>query len=256
MLLAIDIGNTSVALAAFDGARIAARLRLPSDREPGAEAYGELITAGLRDHQVEASAVAAAVLSSTVPVLAEAVGGACRLAFGVDPVVVGAEVQAGVPIRYDDPTQVGPDRILHAVAAVHRYTPPVIVVDCGTALVFDAIGRDGAYLGGSIAPGIGIAAGALSAAAAMLHHVELAAPPSGSVIGRNTADGMQAGIFYGYAEMLRGMVRRFKEEIGDDATVIATGGYADGIAAASGCVDVIEPDLNFEALRLIYEANK
>ncbi len=255
MLLAIDIGNTSVAVAAFDGPTIAARFRLASDGELGAEEYAERIEADLRACGVELAAVDGAVLSSTVPVIAEAVSGACQHSFGVEPVVVSAEVQAGVPIRYDDPTAVGPDRILHAVAAVHRHTPPVVVVDFGTALVFDAVGREGDYLGGTIAPGIGISAQALFDGAAMLNRVEVTAPPSGSVIGRNTVDGMQAGMFYGYVEMVRGMVRRFKEEIGDDATVIATGGYANEIAAAAGCVDAIEPDLNFEALRLVYEAN-
>ena len=255
MLLAIDIGNTSVAGALFDGDSIAARFRLASERDLPTEAYGERIEAELSACGIEAVAVDGAVLSSTVPVIGEAVRGACERSFGVEPLVVSADLQAGVPIGYDDPTAVGPDRILHAVAAVHRHTPPVVVVDFGTALVFDAVGRDGDYLGGTIAPGIGISAQALFDGAAMLNRVEVTAPPSGGVIGRNTVDGMQAGMFYGYVEMVRGMVRRFKEEIGDDATVIATGGYANEIAAAAGCVDAIEPDLNFEALRLVYEAN-
>ena len=255
MLLAIDIGNTSIAVGVFDGPTIAARFRLASDRETSAEAYAERLAAELRSCGIDPHTVHGAALSSTVPVLAAAVGGACERAFGVTPVVASAEVQAGVPIRYDDPAAVGPDRILHAVAAVHRHAPPVIVVDFGTALVFDAVGREGDYLGGTIAPGIGISAQALFDGAAMLNRVEVAPPASGSVIGRNTADGMRAGMFYGYVEMVRGMVRRFKEEIGDDATVIATGGYANEIAAATGCVDAIEPDLNFEALRLVYEAN-
>ncbi|MCY3656522.1 MAG: type III pantothenate kinase [Chloroflexi bacterium] len=255
MLLAIDIGNTSIAAGVFDGDALMTRFRLASDREMDAEICATHIAAELGAGGIDPGSVEGAVLSSTVPVLATAVGEACRQLFDVEPVMVSAERQAGVPILYDDPGAVGPDRILHAVAAVHRHTPPVIVVDFGTALVFDAVGRDGAYLGGTIAPGIGISARALFDGAAMLNDVEVAAPPAGSVIGRNTADGMQAGMFYGYVEMVRGMVRRFKEEIGDDATVIATGGYANEIAAASGCVDAIEPDLNFEALRLVYEAN-
>ena len=255
MLLAIDIGNTSIAAAAFDGPAIAARIRLASDRDATAETHAARLAAALRDAGVAPEAIDGAVLSSTVPVLSDAVGAACGLAFGVEPLVVSAEVQAGVPIRYDDPAAVGPDRILHAVAASRLHAPPAIVVDFGTALVFDAVGRDGAYLGGSIAPGVGIASRALSDAAARLPEVEASPPESGSVIGRNTADAMRAGTFYGYVEMVRGMVRRFKEELGDDATVIATGGYANGIAAAAGCVDAIEPDLNFEALRLVHEAN-
>ena len=255
MLLTIDIGNTSIAAAVFDGDALTARFRLASDREIDAGVCAAHIAAELGAAGVDPAAIEGVVLSSTVPVLQTAVGEACRRICGVEPLVVSAETQAGVPIRYDDPSAVGPDRILHAVAAVHRHTPPVIVVDFGTALVFDAVGRDGAYLGGTIAPGIGISARALFDGAAMLNDVEVTAPPSGSVIGRNTVDGMQAGMFYGYVEMVRGMVRRFKEEIGDDATVIATGGDANEIAAATGCVDAIEPDLNFEALRVVYEAN-
>ena len=255
MLLAIDIGNTSVAAAVFDGPAIAARFRLASDRAADAAAYADRIAAALRDAGASPAAIGGAVLSSTVPVLTEAVGASCSLAFGVEPLVVSAEVQAGVPIRYDDPAAVGPDRVLHAVAGARLHAPPVIVIDFGTALVFDAVGREGEYLGGTIAPGVAVSARALADAAARLPEFEVVPPESGSVIGRNTADGMRAGTFYGYVEMVRGMVRRFKEELGDDATVIATGGYANGIAAAAGCVDAIEPDLNFEALRLVHEAN-
>ena len=255
MLLAIDIGNTSAAMGVFEGSDLRARFRLASDHDMGVEGYKGLIEAQLRNQGVPPEAVRAAVMSSTVPSIAKAIGAACQRAFGVEPLVVSAELQAGVPIDYDDPAAVGPDRVLHAVAAVHRYSPPVIVVDFGTALVFDAVSREGHYLGGSIAPGIGISAQALFDRAAMLRHVEVQPPPGGSVIGRNTVHAMQAGMFYGYVEMVRGMVRRFKEELGDDATVIATGGYANEIAAATGCVDTIDPDLNFEALRLVYEAN-
>ena len=129
-------------------------------------------------------------------------------------------------------------------------------MDLGTALVFDAISREGDYLGGAIAPGVGVAAGALFSRAAMLHRVSIERPGIEGVVGRNTVHSMQSGIFYGYAEMVSGMVRRFKDELGDDATVIATGGYARGIAEEAGCFDAIEDDLNLEGLRLVYEANQ
>ena len=177
--------NTSIAAGVFDGDTLTTRFRIASDREMDADECAAHIAAELSAGGVDPGGVDGAVLSSTVPVLATAVGDACRRIFGVEPVVVSAERQAGVPILYDDPGAVGPDRILHAVAAVHRHTPPVIVVDFGTALVFDAVGRDGAYLGGTIAPGIGISAQALFDGAAMLNDVEVAAPPSGDI--RNSA---------------------------------------------------------------------
>ena len=215
-----------------------------------------LLSALLRDKAIEPKAISAAVLSSTVPTLETTFETVCRSYFEVEPLVVGTGVKTGIRVRYDNPREVGPDRILHAVAALDRHPPPLVIVDLGTALVFDAISREGDYLGGTIAPGIGIAAQALFERAAMLRRVSLERPRADSVIGRNTVHSLQLGIFYGYVEMVCGMVRRFKQEIGDDATVIATGGYADVIAAEAECVDVVEEDLNLEGLRLVYEANQ
>lgn len=214
-----------------------------------------LITALLRSREIEPDEIRAAALSSTVPPLEATFLAICRQYFKVEPLVVGTGVKTGIRVRYDNPREVGPDRILHAVAALDRYDPPLIIVDLGTALVFDAVSRDGDYLGGSIAPGIGIASRALFERAAMLHRVSLEQPRIDGVIGRNTVQSLQSGIFFGYVEMVCGMVRRFKEEVGDDATVIATGGYA-SVVAASGCVDTIDEDLNLEGLRLVYEANR
>ena len=215
-----------------------------------------LLSALLRDQAIEPKAIDAAVLSSTVPTLETTFETVCRRHFEVEPLVVGTGVKTGIRVRYDNPREVGPDRILHAVAALDRHPPPLVIVDLGTALVFDAISREGDYLGGTIAPGIGIAAQALFERAAMLRRVSLERPRVESVIGRNTVHSLQLGIFYGYVEMVCGMVRRFKQEIGDDATVIATGGYAGVIAAEAECVDVIEENLNLEGLRLVYEANR
>ena len=215
-----------------------------------------LLTALLRAQQIEPSALDAAALSSTVPQLETTFVQVCRRYFEVEPLVVGTGVKTGIRVRYDNPREVGPDRILHAVAALDRHPPPLVIVDLGTALVIDAISREGDYLGGTIAPGIGIAAQALFERAAMLRRVSLERPRIEGVIGRNTVHSLQSGIFYGYVEMVCGMVRRFKEEVGDDATVIATGGYAAEIAAAAPCVDVTEDDLNLEGLRLVYEGNR
>jgi type III pantothenate kinase len=163
-------------------------------------------------------------------------------------------VRTGIRVRYDNPREVGPDRVLHAVAALHHYQPPLVIVDLGTALVFDAISRDGDYLGGAIAPGVGLASEALFARAAMLSRVSIERPPS--VIGRNTVHSVQAGLFFGYAELVRGMVRRVSEELGEGVTVIATGGYASILVEEAGCFDAVEENLNLEGLRLVYEANR
>lgn len=256
LLLAIDIGNTSIAIGVYEGKQLIARFRVATDQDNLADEYAVLLSTLLRNQDIEPDRIGATVLSSTVPPLTSTFEQVSRTHFGVEPLVVGTGVKTGVRVRYDNPREVGADRILHAVAALERYAPPMIIVDLGTALVFDAISREGDYLGGAIAPGVGVAASALFSRAAMLHRVSIERPNIEGVVGRNTVHSMQSGIFYGYVEMVSGMVRRFKEELGDDATVIATGGYARGIAEEAGCFDAIEDDLNLEGLRLVYEANQ
>ena len=254
-LLAIDIGNTSVAIGVFDGDELVATFRIATDRDNFADEYAMLLLGLLRSKDLEPDDITAAILSSTVPPLILTFQQVCRDHFGVDPIVVGPGVKTGVRVLYDNPREVGPDRILHAVAALDKYDPPMVIVDLGTACVFDAVSKDGDYLGGAIAPGLGLASQALFSRAAMLHRVAIAQPPDGP-IGRNTVHSMQSGIFFGYVELVRGMVRRFKQEIGEEALVIGTGGYASLIAEEAACFDVIEPDLNLDGLRLVYEANR
>ena len=253
-LLAIDIGNTSVAIGVFDGEELAATFRIATDLDNFADEYAILLLGLLRSRDLEPADIGAAILSSTVPPLIQTFQAVCRAHFGVEPIVVGPGVKTGVRVLYDNPREVGPDRILHAVAALDRYDPPLIIVDLGTACVFDAVSRDGDYLGGAIAPGLGLASQALFSRAAMLHRVSIARPDG--PIGRNTVHSMQSGIFFGYVELVRGMVRRFKEEIGEEAIVIGTGGYADLIAEEAGCFDAMEPDLNLDGLRIVWEANR
>ncbi|MSQ41720.1 MAG: type III pantothenate kinase [Dehalococcoidia bacterium] len=254
MLLVIDIGNTSVAMGVYDGDRLRATFRIATDQENLPDEYAMLVLSLLRSHEVEPRDVGAAVVSSTVPPLIGTFQQVCRRYFDVEPLVIGIGVKTGVRVRYDNPREVGPDRILHAVAALARYHPPLVIIDVGTALVFDAVSREGDYLGGAIAPGIVIASQALFARGAMLHRVSIERPEH--VIGRNTAHSLQAGIYYGYVEMVSGMVRRFKAEIGEDATVIATGGYASLIAADVDSIDAIDEHLNLEGLRLVWLANR
>jgi type III pantothenate kinase len=255
LLLAIDVGNTSIAIGLYEGERMAATFRVATDQENLPDEYAMLLLGLLRSRDIDPTRVCAAVMSSTVPPLLNTFRQVCRDYFGVETLVVGPGVKTGIRVLYDNPREVGPDRILHAVAALRRYKPPLIIVDVGTALVFDAVSRDGDYLGGAIAPGIAIASQALFSRAAMLYRVSLERPPAGP-IGKNTVHALQAGIVFGYAEMVRGMVRRFKEQIGEDATVIATGGYARVVSDEAKCFDAIEDDLNLEGLRIVYEANK
>ena len=254
LLLAIDIGNTSVAIGVFDGAEEVAAFRVASDQENFPDEYAMLLLGLLRTRDISPTDIGAAVMSSTVPPLVTTFQQVCRKHFGVEPLVVGPGVRTGVRVLYDNPREVGPDRILHAVAALEAYDPPLIIVDLGTACVFDAVSRDGDYLGGAIAPGIGLASQALFTRAAMLHRVGLEHPAN--PIGRNTVHSMQSGIFFGYVEMVRGMVRRFKAEIGEEALVIGTGGYVNVLAEEAACFDVLEPDLNLTGLRIVWEQNQ
>lgn len=254
LLLAIDIGNTSIAIGVYEGARLAHTARIATDQENLPDEYAMLVLGLLQARSIDPARVSAAAISSTVPQLEGTFRQVCRGYFDVEPLIVGTGTKTGVRVRYDNPREVGADRILHAVAALAHHEPPLVIVDMGTALVFDAISADGDYLGGAIAPGIGIASEALFRRAAMLRRVSLERPDS--VIGRNTVHSMQAGMFYGYAEMVDGMVRRFRAEIGAEATVIATGGYAATFAEELDCIDHYEPDLNLDGLRRVYELNR
>jgi len=254
LLLAIDIGNTSVAIGVYDGEDLHATLRVATDQENLPDEYGVLLVNLLNSRGVAVEDISAAALSSTVPPLILTFSEVCREYFKVEPLVVGTGVRTGVRVRYDNPREVGADRILHAVAALAKYQPPLIIVDLGTAMVFDAVSREGDYIGGAIAPGIGIASQALFQRAAMLRRVSIERPES--LIGKNTVAAVQSGLFYGYSEMVTGMVRRFKAEIGEDATVIATGGYAALLLPELSIIDAVEPNLNLDGLRMVYEANR
>jgi type III pantothenate kinase len=178
----------------------------------------------------------------------------CRRYFDVRPLMVGTGVRTGLRILYDSPREVGADRVADAVAAIHMYGPPLILVDLGTAAVFDAISKEGDYLGGAIAPGLTIAAEALFRRAAKLYRVELARPKT--AIGRNTVAAVQSGLIFGYVGLVEGIVARFKEELGGNAKVVATGGWAELLALETTVIDVVDPNLTLTGLRIIYELNR
>ena len=253
MLFAIDIGNTNITLGLYQGEKLGPRWRLATRHDRMPDEYGILIV-NLFDHAgIEAKEVKAIAMASVVPPLTSTFEQACGQYLGVMPLVVDAETKTGVQVLYEDPKQVGADRIVDA-AAVHKlYGGPACVVDFGTATTFDAISAQGDYLGGAIAPGIGIAADALFQRTAKLPRVDLQRPPS--AIGRNTVHSLQSGLLFGYVSLVEGMVARFRAELGPKMKVVGTGGLAELIAKETSAIDVLAPWLTLDGLRIIYELN-
>ena len=254
MLLAIDIGNTNITFGLYEGKNLGARWRIRTIHEKMADEYGILLEQlfhhrGHRSEQIKGAAIA-----SVVPPLTPIFEQVCRDYVGQDPLVVDVGVKTGVRIRYDNPWEVGADRVVDAAAVQVLYGTPACVVDFGTATTFDAISAEGDYLGGAIAPGIGIAAQALFERTAKLPRVELTRPPS--VIGRNTVHSMQSGLLFGYVGLVEGMVTRFKAELGSETQTVATGGLAKIIARETSVIDVVDPWLTLHGLRIIYELNR
>ena len=253
MLLAIDIGNTNVSLGVFDGGRLVSTWRIASDPRRMADEYGLLMGSILPLKGVEGDQVTSACMCSGVPTLTATIEEACRVHFGVTPLIVTAGVKTGVRILYDSPRDVGADRIVDAAAAYQMYGGPVIIVDFGTGTVFDAVSAAGEYLGGAISPGINVAAEALFLNASMLRRVELTPPKT--AIGRNTVAALQSGLVLGYVGLVEGMVARFKEELGQESRVVATGGLAQVIAQRTDVFDEVNPDLTLLGLRIIHDMN-
>ena len=255
VLLAMDVGNTNVTVGVFQDASLRATWRFSTDVGKLADEYGVLITSLLAHEGIEVKEVSEAVMGSVVPDLDPVFEAVCNRYFEVRPLVIGTGVRTGLRIVYDSPRDVGVDRVADAVAAIHLYgPPPIIIVDLGTGTVFDGISKEGDYLGGAIAPGLGIAAEALYQRAAKLHRVELSRPPS--AIGRNTEASIQSGLLYGYVGMVEGIVRRFKQELGPGAKVIGTGGYAQLIAGETEVIDQVNLDLTLQGLRIIFDMNR
>jgi type III pantothenate kinase len=254
MLLTIDIGNTNVALGLYEGETMAAAWRLATAHERMPDEYGLQIL-GLLEHQgFGPGDVDGISLASVVPPLTGALSAACEKYLGRKPLVVDAGVRTGVRIRYEDPKAVGADRVVDAAAVQALYGGPACIVDFGTGTTFDAISVEGDYLGGAIAPGIGIAAEALFQRAAKLPRVDLARPPS--AIGRNTVHAMQSGLLFGYVGLVEGMVARFRAELGPKMKVIGTGGLVEVIAAETSVIEIKAPWLTLDGLRIVWDLNQ
>ena len=253
MLLVIDVGNTNIVYGLFDGNALVHQFRVESGRGRTADEYAVVLRELLVMSGVEPTQVDAAIIASVVPALTEPMSGLVRRAFKRDPIVVGPGVKTGMAILYENPREVGADRIVNAVAAYDKVKGGVIVVDFGTATTFDCVTPKGEYLGGVICPGMQISADALFARAAKLPKVEIALPPK--AVGRNTVHSMQSGIVYGYVGLVDGMVERLKEELGYPCDVIATGGLAPLIAPLTKSIREVDDILTLVGLRILYERN-
>jgi type III pantothenate kinase len=254
MLLVIDIGNTNTSLGVFDGEILVANWRLTTARERTGDEWGVhtrnlFALAGLDFKSIDAIAIA-----SVVPPLNFTLKRMAEVYFQVTPLFVDHTIETGVPILYQPPSDVGADRIVDAVAAIHKYGAPCIVVDFGTATTFDAINAAGEYLGGVITPGITISSDALFQRAAKLPRVEIKRPQK--VIGSATVEAMQSGLYYGYVGLVDDILRRMIAELGGAPRVIATGGLAPLIAKGSGFIETVDETLTLEGLRLVYERTK
>jgi type III pantothenate kinase len=254
MLLVIDIGNSNTVLGIYDGTTLRNDWRIGTDKDRTVDEYAMLINNLFQLSELKFSDLDDVIVSSVVPPMLDTIEGLCRRYFRLTPYVVGPGIKTGMPIHYDNPREVGADRIVNAIAAYENTKCALIVVDFGTATTFDVISPDGCYQGGAIAPGVGISADALFARASKLPRVEFSCPDQ--IIAKNTVSSMQAGIFFGYVGLVEGIVSRMKKELSEQPLVIATGGLAAAIAASTRCIDRVEPFLTLDGLRILYERNR
>jgi type III pantothenate kinase len=253
MILVLDVGNTNITLGVYRRGELIAHWRLQTVRERTEDEFGILVKSLFHDRGLNPQEIEGIAMSSVVPPLMFALERMSLKYFGHKPIVVGPGVKTGLNIKYENPREVGADRIVNAVAALDRYGPPLIVVDFGTATTFCVLNENGDYMGGVVAPGIAIATEALFRSAAKLPRIEIAKPPS--VVGRNTVTSMQSGVLYGFTGQVDGIVSRIKREFGLPFKVVATGGLSGLISAESYEIDIKDDNLTLDGLRLIWERN-
>ncbi len=254
MLLVFDVGNTNTVIGVYQGKDLKMYWRIRTDQLRTADEYGMELYNLFQYSKLRMEDVKAIAISSVVPTLMMDLNKMSRKYFHCEPLVVGPGTKTGLVIKYDNPKEVGADRVVNAVAAVQKYGGPLIILDFGTATTFCVINKQGEYLGGAIAPGIKIATEALFTRASKLPRVELVRPKS--MIGKNTIMSMQVGIMYGFVGQVEGIVNRMKEEMACNPKVVATGGLACLIANETDCIDVVDDFLTLEGLRIIHEINR
>lgn len=254
MLLAIDVGNTNIVAALYNGDTLIRHWRMSTDIEKASDEYGILLTQFLISENVRAKDINAVIIASVVPTVMHSLKNAVTRYLDCIPMIVGPGIKTGMNIRMDNPRELGADRIVNAVAAINKFTPPLIIVDFGTATTFCAVDKDSNYVGGVITAGVKISMEALFEKTAKLPKVEIIKPPS--VLGKNTVNSIQSGALYGHAGQTDSIIRRIKKEIGDNATVIATGGLAKMISNESEEIDIVDSMLTLDGLRILYDKNK
>jgi type III pantothenate kinase len=254
MLLAVDIGNTNIALGIFDGKKLPHHWKIRSEREKTSDEYEIVLINLLSLVHLEVEDIKSVIISSVVPPLTPVFQDLSQELLGVRPLVIGPGLKTGMPILYENPQEVGADRVVASVAAFEKYGGPVIVVDFGTATTFDAVSVQGEYLGGAIAPGIQIAAEALYLKTAKLPRIEIKKPRQ--AIGRTTVTSMQSGLYFGYIGLVSNIINEISKELEGGTNVVATGSFASQIHSDLGQIAHLEPFLVLEGLRIIHERNK
>ncbi len=257
MLLVIDVGNTNIVLGLYDKETLTHNWRVSTDKDKTSDEYGMLFTQLFNHDRIDMDRIESIIISSVVPNLMHTLPSACRRYFNREPMVVELGIKTGMPIRYDNPKEVGADRIVNAVAGYEKYGGPLLIVDIGTAVTLDVISEKGEYLGGAIAPGIGIASEALFLRAAKLPRVELTEPKR--AIGKTTVESMQSGIVYGYIGLIDHIIENILKELDksvDEVKIVGTGGYSGLIVRNSKYIQQVDKLITLEGLRMIYERNK
>lgn len=254
MIFVLDVGNTNTVLGVYDEDILKYHWRIETSRNKTEDEYGMVIKSLLQHEGLSFDQFDGIIISSVVPPIMFALERMCKKYFGVKPLIVGPGIKTGLNIKYENPREVGADRIVNAVAGIQEYGSPLIIVDFGTATTYCYINEDKQYMGGAIAPGINISTEALYSKAAKLPRIEISRPEG--IIGKNTVSAMQSGILYGYVGQVEGIVNRIKAQINLEPTVIATGGLATLIANESTVIDVVEPFLTLKGLQLIYKRNR
>ena len=254
MLLAFDVGNTTIAVGLFRGRKLVKSWKLKTDSDRTSDEYGAILLDLMQVAGLAPGKVTGAIISSVVPPLTSVIEDVCRACFSTPASVVGPGLKTGMPILYENPFEVGADRITAAVAAFEKFGGPVIILDFGTATTFDAVSAKGEYLGGAIAPGVRISAEALYLKTAKLPRIEIRKPKR--AIGRTTVASMQSGLYFGYIGLVTRTIAEIRKELGKNARVVATGGFGDQVALELAEIDAYEPDLVLEGLRIIHDRNR